>query len=163
MGIAMAVLGELSLIAGIIAFLLRDGLRAELRRNPGILFGSLDGAARLEAELNSYQTYGVVGVGIAIVLLVGAVVFVAIRGAPTRADGAQTASGARSRIVAGVLQACFAPLGIGRHYLGFHGIAIAQLIVCWFTVGIGVLWPLVDALLILSGRVRDGRGHELRE
>ncbi|MCL2706790.1 MAG: TM2 domain-containing protein [Dehalococcoidia bacterium] len=74
------------------------------------------------------------------------------------------ASEQKSRLVAGLLQIFLGWLGIGRFYLGYTGIAIAQLLVTIFTLGIGVIWPLIDGILILTGSVAvDGKGIPLKE
>ena len=49
--------------------------------------------------------------------------------------------------------------GIGRIYLGYTGLGVAQLIVGLATCGIGaVIWGIVDAVLILTDKVRDPAG-----
>ena len=71
----------------------------------------------------------------------------------------------KSKIVAGLLQlvslAGFG--GIGRLYLGDVGIGVAQLLLGWFTCGIGLIWSIVDAVLILTDKVRDPQGRPLRD
>jgi len=80
----------------------------------------------------------------------------------------------RSKVAGGLLQLFLGQFGVGRFYLGHGGIGAAQLILflaglatAW--IGIGVialgavgLWALVDAIMIFSGSVRDGRGLKLR-
>jgi TM2 domain-containing membrane protein YozV len=69
-------------------------------------------------------------------------------------------------VVAGLLQliGLFGLVGIGRLYLGFTGLGIAQLLVGLVTCGIGaVIWGIVDAILILSDKVRDAQGRPLRD
>ena len=64
----------------------------------------------------------------------------------------------RSRIAAGVLQ-IFVP-GVGRMYLGYVALGIAQLVLAF--CGIGAIWSLVDGILMLCGNLkRDGYGREL--
>lgn len=63
---------------------------------------------------------------------------------------------ARNRYVAGCLN--FIP-GVGRLYLGYIGIGLAQLLTFLFC-GIGLIWAWIDALIILTGGVSfdaDGR------
>lgn len=58
----------------------------------------------------------------------------------------------RSRVTAGLLQIFLGGLGMGRFYLGYNGIALAQL----FTFPlffIGAIWGVVDGILILCGQV----------
>jgi TM2 domain-containing membrane protein YozV len=72
----------------------------------------------------------------------------------------------KSKIVAGLLQllGLFGLVGIGRMYLGQVGYGIAQLIVGWVTFGIGAwIWGIIDAVLILTDRVRDRQGRPLRD
>jgi hypothetical protein len=70
----------------------------------------------------------------------------------------------KSKLVAGLLQIFLGSFGVGRFYLGFVGIGIAQILVTWCTFGIGALWPLIDGILILTGSVsKDARGIPLKE
>ena len=69
----------------------------------------------------------------------------------------------KSKLVAGLLQLFLGTFGIGRFYLGYNGIAIAQLAVSLLTCGIGAIWPFVDGILILIGKVQDPSGRPLRE
>ena len=78
----------------------------------------------------------------------------------------------RSKVVAALLQllGLFGFLGFGRIYLGQTRFGIAQLLGCLafaaFTLGLGgfvaSIWGVVDAILILSGNVRDRQGRVLR-
>jgi len=69
----------------------------------------------------------------------------------------------KSKLVAGLLQLFLGTFGIGRFYLGYNGIAVAQLAVSLLTCGIGAIWPFVDGILILVGKVPDREGRPLRE
>jgi TM2 domain-containing membrane protein YozV len=72
----------------------------------------------------------------------------------------------KSKIAAGMLQllGLFGFVGIGRMYLGQVGLGIAQLLVGWVTCGIGAwIWGIVDAILILTDKVRDPQGRLLRD
>lgn len=72
----------------------------------------------------------------------------------------------KSRALAGLLQliGLFGFAGIGRIYLGYVGFGIAQLVVGILTCGIGaVIWGVIDAVLILTDRVRDPLGRPLRD
>lgn len=79
----------------------------------------------------------------------------------------------KSKVVAGLLQllGLVGILGIGRIYLGQTGFGIAQLIggllIGIVTCGIGfivpVIWGIIDAVLILTGKVRDPQGRPLRD
>ncbi len=69
----------------------------------------------------------------------------------------------KSKMVAGLLQIFLGPLGIGRFYLGHTAIGIAQIAVTWVTCGVGWLWPFIDGILILAGKVNDAQGRPLRD
>jgi len=65
----------------------------------------------------------------------------------------------KSRLAGGLLN-IFIP-GVGRMYLGYVGIGVAQLLLT-LVFGIGALWSLIDGILILTGSVVcDGNGHPL--
>ncbi|PXX04202.1 TM2 domain-containing protein [Mycolicibacterium moriokaense] len=72
----------------------------------------------------------------------------------------------KSKVVAGLLQllGLFGLVGIGRIYLGYTGLGVAQLVVGLITCGIGaIVWGIVDAVLILTDKVRDPEGRPLRD
>jgi TM2 domain-containing membrane protein YozV len=72
----------------------------------------------------------------------------------------------KSKVVAGLLQlvGLLGFVGFGRIYLGEVGLGIAQLAVGLVTCGIGaVIWGVVDAVLILTDKVRDPQGRPLRD
>jgi hypothetical protein len=65
----------------------------------------------------------------------------------------------RSKVAAGVLQILL-PFGVGRFYSGHTGMAVAQLILALF--GIGVLWSFIDGIVLLVGRPADPYGRPMR-
>lgn len=72
----------------------------------------------------------------------------------------------KSKVVAGLLQllGLVGLVGIGRIYLGYTGLGVAQLVVGLITCGIGaIVWGIVDAVLILTDKVRDPQGRPLRD
>jgi TM2 domain-containing membrane protein YozV len=69
----------------------------------------------------------------------------------------------KSKLTAGLLQLFLGGFGVGRFYLGYTGIGIAQLAVSVLTCGIGGIWPFVDAILMLTGNVKDPQGRTLRD
>jgi TM2 domain-containing membrane protein YozV len=69
----------------------------------------------------------------------------------------------KSKLVAGLLQLFLGTFGIGRFYLGYTGIGVAQLAVSILTCGIGAIWPFIDGIMILVGKVPDSEGRTLRE
>lgn len=69
----------------------------------------------------------------------------------------------RNRWVAGILGLVLGAFGVHRFYLGYIGIGVIQIIVTC-TTGIGLLWGVVEGVLILVGtRFRDADGLPLRE
>jgi TM2 domain-containing membrane protein YozV len=67
----------------------------------------------------------------------------------------------KSKLVAGLLQLFLGGLGIGRFYLGYTNIGVLQIVVTILTCGVGALWGLIDAILIMSGNVPDADGRTL--
>ncbi|MBJ8344552.1 TM2 domain-containing protein [Antrihabitans sp. YC2-6] len=65
----------------------------------------------------------------------------------------------KQKLVAGLLQLFLGGFGAGRWYLGYNGVAIAQLLTCG---GLGV-WALIDCILIFIGKVPDPQGRPLRD
>lgn len=71
---------------------------------------------------------------------------------------------AKSKMAAGLFQIFLGSFGVGRFYLGYTGIAIAQIAVTWLTCGLGAIWPLIDGIMILSGSVTtDANGNPLKD
>ena len=68
----------------------------------------------------------------------------------------------KSKLVAGLLQLFLGGFGIGRFYLGYTNIGVIQIVVTILTCGIGSIWGLIDAILIISGNVPDADGRALR-
>ncbi|MGW5724014.1 DUF1707 domain-containing protein [Amycolatopsis sp. NPDC003865] len=66
----------------------------------------------------------------------------------------------RSKTVAGVLQIVL-PFGVGRFYTGQVGLGLLQLFVVLMT-GIGILWPIIDGILLLRDGGLDAQGRPLR-
>ncbi|MBS9532152.1 TM2 domain-containing protein [Mycobacterium sp. M1] len=69
----------------------------------------------------------------------------------------------KSKIVAGLLQIFLGGFGVGRFYLGYTGIGIAQIAATWLTFGLGAIWPFIDGILMLVGKVPDAQGRPLRD
>jgi TM2 domain-containing membrane protein YozV len=65
----------------------------------------------------------------------------------------------KQKLTAGLLELFLGHFGAGRWYLGDNGIALAQLLTCG---GCGI-WGLVDAIMMLTGNVRDKYGRPLRD
>jgi len=71
---------------------------------------------------------------------------------------------AKSKLVAGLLQIFLGAFGVGRFYLGYTGLGVAQILVTWLTCGIGAVWPLIDGIMIMTGSVpTDAAGNPLKD
>lgn len=68
----------------------------------------------------------------------------------------------KSKVAAGVLNIVL-PFGIGRFYAGNTGIALAQLLVTIFTLGVGAIWPFIDGIVLLINGGVDEYGRPLRD
>lgn len=69
----------------------------------------------------------------------------------------------KSKMIAGLLNIGCTFIGIGgvgRFYTGHIGLGVAQLLIGWATCGI---WPIVDGIFMLMGKVPDAQGRPLRE
>ena len=69
----------------------------------------------------------------------------------------------KQKLTAGLLQIFLGGFGVGRFYTGHNGIAIAQIAVTWLTCGLGGIWPLIDGIMMLTGKVPDSLGRPLRD
>ena len=72
----------------------------------------------------------------------------------------------KSKLVAGLLQlvGLFGFVGFGRIYLGQVGLGVLQLIVGIVTCAVGAwIWGIIDAILILTDKVRDPQGRPLHD
>lgn len=72
----------------------------------------------------------------------------------------------KSKITAGLLQliGLVGFVGFGRIYIGQTGLGVAQLLVGLVTCGVGAfIWGIIDAILILTDKVRDPQGRPLRD
>ncbi|BBY29817.1 TM2 domain-containing protein [Mycolicibacterium sediminis] len=72
----------------------------------------------------------------------------------------------KSKLVAGLLQlvGLIGVLGIGRFYLGDTKMGVIQLVVGLVTCGVAaIVWGIIDAIMILTDKVRDPEGRPLRD
>lgn len=69
----------------------------------------------------------------------------------------------KSKMTAGLLQIFLGGFGVGRFYLGYTGLGIAQVAVCIVTCGFGTIWTLIDGIMMLTGKVPDAQGRPLRD
>lgn len=65
----------------------------------------------------------------------------------------------KSKLTAGLLQILL-PFGVGRFYTGHYGMAFAQLFLSLLWVG--VIWSIIDGIIILAQGGHDRYGHPLR-
>lgn len=68
----------------------------------------------------------------------------------------------KSKLVAGLLQLLIPAFAVGRFYTGHTGLAVAQLLVTWLTCGAGMLWPLIDGIILLTTDSTDSDGRLLK-
>lgn len=69
----------------------------------------------------------------------------------------------KSRVLAGLLQIFLGYFGAGRFYLGYTQVALSQLFLNLMTRGLTILWPIIDGIMILCGKVKtDAYGEPLR-
>jgi TM2 domain-containing membrane protein YozV len=69
-------------------------------------------------------------------------------------------------MAAGLLGLFLGGWGVHRFYLGYPGIGIAQILVTFFTCGIGAVWGFIEGIMILSGAGgfdRDAQGNLLTD
>ena len=72
----------------------------------------------------------------------------------------------KSKVIAGLLQllGLFGLVGIGRIYIGDTKLGVIQLIVGLATCTVGaIIWGIIDAVQILTDKVRDPYGRPLRD
>jgi TM2 domain-containing membrane protein YozV len=69
----------------------------------------------------------------------------------------------KSKVVAGLLGIFLGSFGVGRFYLGYTKVAVAQILVTWLTLGIGGIWPFIDGIMMIMGKVPDAAGRPLRD
>ena len=84
-------------------------------------------------------------------------------GAPFGVDAYGRPLSDKSKLTAGLLQLFLGAFGVGRFYLGYTGLGVAQIAVTWLTCGFGAIWPLIDAIMMLTDKVPDAQGRTLRE
>lgn len=69
----------------------------------------------------------------------------------------------REYLTSWLLALLLGSLGVDRFYLGYTGLGIAKIVVTFVTCGIGgLIWQIVDLILILTRQVPDVDGRPLR-
>ena len=71
-------------------------------------------------------------------------------------------SSSRSKVLAALLQIFLGAFGAGRFYTGHTKLALIQIVVNIFTCGGGLVWPLVDGMLMILGEPLDAEGRPLK-
>lgn len=61
----------------------------------------------------------------------------------------------KNRIIAGLFGILFGGIGLHNFYLGYTGRAIAQLLVTFFTCGLGSIWGFIEGILIIAGSYKN--------
>ena len=84
-------------------------------------------------------------------------------GAPFGVDAYGRPLSDKSKLTAGLLQLFLGGFGVGRFYLGYTNIGIAQICVTLVTCGLGNIWGLIDAIMMLTDKVPDAQGRTLRD
>lgn len=65
----------------------------------------------------------------------------------------------KSKMVAGLLCLFLGAYGVGRFYLGYTGLGVAQLCTCG---GCGI-WSIIDCIQCFTGKMKDAKGRPLRD
>ncbi|MDR0784015.1 MAG: NINE protein [Propionibacteriaceae bacterium] len=60
--------------------------------------------------------------------------------------------GNKSKVAAGLLGIFLGGLGVGQFYRGNVGLGVAQLLVTFFTAGVGGLWGFIEGIVVLASR-----------
>lgn len=69
----------------------------------------------------------------------------------------------KSRIIASLLALFLGGIGAHRFYLGYYGIAVAQILVTVLTVGYGVVWGFIEFVLLMNKNIdKDAKGRPLK-
>jgi TM2 domain-containing membrane protein YozV len=72
----------------------------------------------------------------------------------------------KSKMTAGLLGIFLGGFGVHNFYLGYTNKAILQIVVTFFTCGIGAIWGLVEGIMIITGNESfqyDADGRRLTE
>lgn len=71
-------------------------------------------------------------------------------------------TGAKSKMVAGLLGIFLGAWGIHNFYLGYSGKAILQIVLTIVTCGVAGIWGFIEGILILCGNINtDANGNTL--
>lgn len=75
-----------------------------------------------------------------------------------------TSTGAKSKMVAGLLGIFLGAWGIHNFYLGYNGKGTLQIILTICSCGIASIWGFIEGILILCGNIdTDAEGNKLTD
>lgn len=73
----------------------------------------------------------------------------------------------KSKTLAGLLQllGIIGVLGVGRIYIGQTAFGIVQLLLglLFYCIGVGIVWGIIDCIILMTGNHRDTYGRPLRD
>ena len=85
-------------------------------------------------------------------------------GCPVTESVSVAPSEQKSKIAAGLLGIFLGGLGVHNFYLGYNTKGIIQIVVSFFTFGIGSIWGFIEGIMILCGSInKDANGIPLRD
>lgn len=74
-----------------------------------------------------------------------------------------TGEAVKYKYVAVILAALLGGIGAHRFYLGYYKIGVAQIALTALTLGYGVMWGVIETVLLLGGHIdRDAKGRPLK-
>jgi hypothetical protein len=79
------------------------------------------------------------------------------------AEAIKPVQAVKSRWIATLLALFLGAAGVHRFYLGFYKLGLIQLAVTVLTQGYGVVWGVVEAILLFAGHIhKDAKGRPLK-
>lgn len=79
------------------------------------------------------------------------------------AEAIKPVQAVKSRWIATLLALFLGAVGVHRFYLGFYKLGLIQLAVTVLTQGYGVVWGVVEAILLFAGHIhKDAKGRPLK-
>lgn len=79
------------------------------------------------------------------------------------AESTKLVEAVKKRWIATTLALFLGAIGAHRFYLGFYKLGLAQLVVTALTQGYGVLWGVIDTVLLFAGHInKDAKGRPLK-
>ena len=69
----------------------------------------------------------------------------------------------KSKLIAAMLALVLGGLGAHRIYLGYYWVAVAQIVFTAVTLGFGLVWGFIEAVLLFGGQMnKDAKGRPLK-